>query len=154
MIDQLGGAAVVRKARTEDLERIVEIWLEANARAHGFIPRQYWLDQLPLVRTLLPQAELYVWQDGDGAVQGFLGLNGAHIEGIFVWPPVQSQGIGKALLERAKAGHGSLALSVYRKNDRAAAFYRREGFRVRREGVDASTGEAESRMIWERSAPC
>ena len=145
---------MIRVFQTGDLERVAEIWLEANAQAHNFISRQYWEGQLETVRALLPRAELYVWQDGDGAVHGFIGLSGEHIEGIFVWPPAQSRGIGKALLDRAKAAHGRLSLNVYRKNDRAAAFYRREGFRVREEGVDENTGEAECRMVWEESGTC
>ena len=140
--------------RVSDLERVAEIWLAANVRAHDFIPRQYWEGQLETVRTLFPQAELYVWQDGDGAVQGFVGLSGEHIEGIFVWPPAQSRGVGRALLDRAKAAHGRLTLNVYRNNDRAAAFYRREGFQTRGESVDESTGEAECRMVWERRRGC
>lgn len=145
---------MIREFQIGDLERVAEIWLEANTQAHNFIPRQYWQGQLETVRTLLPQAELYVWQDRDGAVQGFLGLCGAYIEGIFVWPPAQSQGIGKALLDRAKAARGRLTLNVYRKNDRAAAFYRREDFRVQGGGEDENTGELEYRMIWERREPC
>lgn len=143
---------MIRAFQTGDLERVAEIWLEANAQAHNFIPRRYWEGQLEAVRTLLPQAELYVWQDG--AIQGFIGLDGEHIEGIFVWPAAQSRGIGKALLDRAKAAHGRLTLNVYRNNDRAAAFYRREGFQIRGESVDESTGEAECRMVWERRRGC
>lgn len=145
---------MIRVFQTDDLEQVVEIWLEANVQAHNFIPRRYWKGQLEVVRTLLPQAELYVWQDGDGAVQGFIGLGGEHIEGIFIWPAAQSRGIGKALLDRAKAAHGRLTLHVYRKNQRAAAFYRREGFRVQGEGVDENTGETEYRMVWEGKSQC
>lgn len=144
---------MVREFQTGDLERAAEIWLAANLQAHGFIPRAYWEEQLETVRDLLPQAELYVWQDG-GAIQGFIGLNGDHIEGLFVRPPHQGRGIGKALLGRARDAHGRLTLNVYRKNERAAAFYAREGFQVRGEGVDENTGEPEYTMVWERGAIC
>lgn len=145
---------MVRKFQTTDLDRVLEIWLEANLQAHGFIPAPYWEGQLETVRTLLPQAELYVWQDGDSGVMGFIGLNGEHIEGLFVLPAAQSRGIGKALLDRANEVRSRLTLCVYRKNPRAAAFYLREGFRFVGEGVDENTGEAEYRMIWERRPPC
>lgn len=145
---------MIRKFQTEDLEQVAEIWLDSNREAHGFIPGRYWEEQLPLVKTLLPQAELFVFQDGDGALQGFVGLAGEHIEGIFVRGPARSLGIGKQLLDHVKAARSRLTLNVYRKNDRAAAFYRREGFRVQSEGADGNTGEIERRMVWERSAPC
>lgn len=144
---------MVRKFQTGDLERAAEIWLAANLQAHGFIPRAYWEEQLETVRDLLPHAELYVWQDG-GAIQGFIGLNGDHVEGLFVRPQRQGRGIGKALLDRARDAHGRLTLNVYRKNERAAAFYAREGFQVRGEGVDENTGEPEYTMVWERGAIC
>lgn len=144
---------MVREFQTGDLERVVEIWLAANLQAHGFIPRAYWEEQLETVRDLLPRAELYVWQDG-GAIQGFIGLSGDHVEGLFVRPPLQGRGIGKALLDRAKNSRRRLTLNVYRKNERAAAFYRREGFQVRGEGVDGNTGEPEYTMVWERGAIC
>lgn len=146
---------MVREFQRGDLERVSEIWLAANLQAHGFIPRAYWEGQLETVRALLPQAELHVWQAESGEIQGFIGLSGEHIEGLFVWPPVQGRGIGKALLDRAKDAHRRLTLNVYRKNERAAAFYRREGFRAVREGVDEPTGEAECQMVWEgESAKC
>ncbi len=33
---------MIRVFQTGDLERVAEIWLEANAQAHNFISRQYW----------------------------------------------------------------------------------------------------------------
>lgn len=145
---------MIREFQRDDLERAAEIWLEANIRAHGFIPRAYWEGQLETVRNLLPRAELYVWQAESGELQGFIGLSGDHVEGLFVRPPAQGRGIGKALLDRARDVRGRLTLNVYRKNERAAAFYRREGFQVRGEGVDGNTGEPEYTMVWERGATC
>lgn len=144
---------MIREFQRDDLERVLEIWLAANLQAHGFIPRAYWEEQLETVRDLLPRAGLYVWRDG-GVVQGFIGLSGDHVEGLFVRPPLQGRGIGKALLDRAKNSRRRLTLNVYRKNERAAAFYRREGFQVRGEGVDGNTGEPEYTMVWERGAIC
>lgn len=141
---------MVRKFQKGDLERVLEIWLTANAQAHAFIPREYWEGRLELVRELLPQAELCVWQAENGEVQGFIGLNGDFVEGLFVWPPFQGQGVGKALLDRAKTEHDRLRLRVYRKNGRAAAFYVREGFSAGEEGLDPETGERELLMVWKR----
>lgn len=141
---------MVREFQSGDLERISEIWLEANVSAHGFIPGRYWEGQLEAVRALLPQAEVFVFQDEAGVILGFIGLNGGHIEGIFVRGAARSRGLGRQLLNRAKAAHGRLTLDVYQKNGRAIAFYRREGFRVEGAGTDGNTGEPEYRMLWER----
>ena len=83
-------------------------------------------------------------------IQGFIGLSGEYIEGIFVSGKVQSRGIGKLLLDHAKGLKGSLRLSVYQKNARAVRFYQREGFEIHCEGLDESTGEKEYAMTWRR----
>ena len=43
---------MVREFQITDLERVAEIWLAANVRAHDFIPGRYWEGQLETVRTL------------------------------------------------------------------------------------------------------
>lgn len=52
---------------------------------------------LELVKELLLQATVYVYED-NYEIQGFIGMNGEYIEGIFVSEAMQSQGIGKILL--------------------------------------------------------
>ena len=44
----------------------------------------------------------------------------------------------------------ALCLNVYQKNVRAIRFYRREGFQIRRSGLDAATGEPDYEMLWRR----
>ena len=63
---------------------------------------------------------------------------------------LQSQGIGKRLLDHMKAIKDTLHLSVYQKNTRAIRFYQREGFVIQYEGLDESTGEKEYAMLWQR----
>lgn len=143
---------MVRRMRGEDAGRVAEIWLDTNIGAHSFIPVRYWEDRFEEVKALLPGAEVFVYEDGSGVIQGFVGLRGTHIEGIFVRSGAQSRGIGRQLLDAARAGRSRLTLNVYRKNGRAAAFYRREGFHTAGTGTDDETGEAEERMVWERPA--
>ena len=150
----------IRELREEDMDRVMEIWLEANKQAHSFIPADYWEDNAVIVRKLLPKAEVYVYESGRGTsaargnearsfcLQGFIGLNGCHIEGIFVCGQDRSKGIGKALLDHAKKKKHRLTLNVYRKNFRAVKFYEREGFRVCDAGSDDATGEEDLSMVW------
>ena len=138
---------MIRPFERSDLDQVLEIWLDTNHRAHSFISASYWEGQLEAVRAALPQVELYVWEEA-GEVLGFLGLEGEHIAGIFVRHKAQSRGMGRLLLDRAKAGRERLTLCVYQKNVRAAAFYRREGFTALRVQMDQFTGEAEYFMGW------
>lgn len=138
---------MIRPFEHRDLEQVLLIWLNTNRLAHDFIPSAYWESRREAVKGALPQAELYVWEE-NGEILGFIGLEDCHIAGIFVRQGAQSKGVGKQLLDRAKAGRDRLTLCVYRKNARAAAFYRREGFALVEERTDGDTGEAEYLMAW------
>ena len=144
---------MIRKFETRDLDAVMQIWLQANLDAHAFIPASFWEAHFEMVRDMLPQAELYVHEDASTRqIDGFIGLTENHIEGIFVAKAARSNGIGKALLDYAKSRKPRLDLSVYQKNERALAFYRREQFAVHSEGIDEDTNEAEIQMLWTRQA--
>lgn len=141
---------MIRALQEADIERVAEIWLDSNLKAHYFIPEQYWKSNFGLVKEMLSQAEVYVYEE-DPDIQGFTGLNGEYIEGIFVSAVMQSQGIGKMLLDYVKSKKEKLLLNVYQKNVRAIHFYRREGFQIQCEGSDKLTGEKDYVMIWQRN---
>ena len=144
---------MIRKFENLDLDTVMQIWLHGNLNAHAFIAASFWTEHFEMVRDLLPQAELYVHEDaGTRQIDGFIGLTENHIEGIFVAKAARSKGVGKALLEYAKLRKPCLTLSVYQKNQRALAFYRREQFAVQSEGIDEDTNEAELQMLWSRQA--
>ena len=87
---------MIRVLQKADIERVVDIWLDTNLKAHYFIPGQYWKNNIDLVKEMLPQAEVYVYEN-DCQIEGFMGLNDEYMEGIFVRDEMQSQGIGKLL---------------------------------------------------------
>ena len=140
---------MVRSMRPVDLDAVADIWLDTNIEAHSFISPQYWWDNLGAVRGMLREAELYVCEEA-GEIQGFVGLDGDYIAGIFVRSGVQSRGIGRQLLNHVKASREYLTLRVYQKNVRAVKFYQREGFIIRRASVDENTGESEYLMGWRK----
>ena len=140
---------MIRELRKADINSVAEIWLDTNRKAHAFIPASYWESNFASVKEMLPQAEVYVYENDKG-IQAFLGLSGEYIEGIFVSEEAQSRGIGKLLLNHAKGRKSALRLNVYQKNVRAIRFYRREGFQIQCEGLDADTGEPDYEMLWRR----
>jgi len=133
----------------EHTKQVMKIWLEASRQAHDFIPMEYWESTAPLVeREILPKAETRVCLV-DGKAAGFLSLlEGDHIGALFVDPAYQNRGIGRELLEDCKAGRQRLTLAVYRQNQGAERFYRREGFVPLAEQVDPATGRPELLMVW------
>ena len=140
---------MIRVLQEADIDRVAEIWLDSNLKAHHFIPAQYWKSNFGLVKEMLSQAEVYVYEN-DKKIQGFIGLNGEYIEGIFVAVEMQSRGIGKLLLDYAKDRKSKLLLKVYQKNTRAVRFYQREGFEIQSEGLDDDTDEKDYAMIWQQ----
>lgn len=141
---------MIRKLRKADINRVADIWLKTNLKAHYFIPEQYWTNNYEVVKEMLPQAEVYVYED-DKIIQGFIGINDEYIEGIFVSDEMQSRGIGKILLDYIKDKKDRLQLKVYQKNVRAMSFYQREGFTIQSESMDEFTREKEYVMNWESS---
>lgn len=65
---------MVRKLQKADIDRVADIWLDTNLKAHDFISAQYWKRNFELVKEMLLQAEVYVYES-DQKIQGFIGLN-------------------------------------------------------------------------------
>ena len=142
---------MIRPFRENDLFAVMQIWLETNIKAHSFIPKDYQTDNYAMVKNILPQAEIYVYEDDDtNQIDGFIGFTDNYIEGIFVRESIQSRGIGKQLLNYAKQIKSSMRLSVYQKNTRAITFYQREQFVICSENIDDNTNEKEFIMIWSK----
>ena len=140
---------MIRELRKADINKVADIWLDTNIKAHYFIPAQYWESNFELVKELLLQATVYVYEDNQ-EIQGFIGLSDEYIEGIFISDAMQSQGIGKVLLSYAKKIRNKLLLNVYQKNKSAISFYQREGFEIQYSGLDEATGEKDYVMAWQR----
>ena len=66
----------------------------------------------------------------DGVVKGFIRVNGAEIEKLFVETAFQGKGIGSALLNYAITHTEAKRLLVLEKNERAIRLYERFGFLV------------------------
>ena len=139
---------MIRELRKADINKVANIWLDTNITAHYFIPAQYWQNNFELVKELLLQATVYVYEHNQ-EIQGFIGLNDEYVEGIFVSDEMQSRGIGKMLLDYIKDKKDRLQLKVYQKNVRAMSFYQREGFTIQSEEMDEFTREKEYVMNWE-----
>ena len=142
---------MIRKQKETDLAAIMQIWLETNTKAHSFIPEEYWLSNYEMVKSSLPEAEVFVYEDDTTKqICGFIGLIEDDIAGLFVSEPMQAKGIGRQLIAYAKSQKEKLTLEVYRKNMRAVQFYRKEGFSITDKAIDESTAEVVYTMNWQK----
>jgi putative acetyltransferase len=140
---------MIRNVKEDDIDRIMELWLDTNIESHNFIDNNYWKSNFESVKEMMPQATIYVYEI-DNQILGFIGLIDDYIAGIFVSSDMQSKGIGKKLLDYAKCKHNNLFLQVYKKSARAVNFYLREGFIQSKEQMDENTGEIEFVMEWRK----
>ncbi len=138
---------MIRKLDKNDINQLLQIWLEVNIKTHNFIPKEYWEEQYDNVKELLPNSEIYVYEENEKIV-AFVGLIENYIAGIFVSFSFQSKGIGKKLLDYIKEFKKELSLNVYVKNISAIKFYQREGFIINSQSIDEETKEQQILMIW------
>ena len=115
--------------RTSGLvEALVAVWEDSVRATHDFLPE----GEVERIGAMVPQAisgvpTLLVCTRDDEPV-GFLGMDGAFIEMLFVSAACRGQGIGRSLVERAIADYGATEVSVNEQNPQAVGFYERMGF--------------------------
>lgn len=141
---------MLRKMRPFDLEALMELWFAGNRAAHAFIDPAYWERQRGAVRKAIAEADVTVFEQA-GRIEGFLGLTGQYVAGIFVRQDCRCRGIGGQLIAHCQKQRDWLELHVYEKNERALRFYKAHGFEVKGKGVQPETGAVEVHMVWQKS---
>lgn len=140
---------MIRLFEFRDLDNIMEIWLEGNLQAHAFIGEEHWKQNYEPVKSVLPNAEVYVYEEA-GEIRGFIGMDADYIAGLFVKEEFRGRGIGHQLIETVKRKQ-RLSLHVYERNSGAVAFYRAAGFKIQQSMTEKETGEKEYLMVYGES---
>ena len=88
----------------------------------------------------------------DGDVVGFIARDGGEVHALYVAEGARGGGLGRRLLNDAKAARPALGLWTFQANVRAQAFYLREGFREvgRSDGAGNDEGLPDIRYEWSR----
>lgn len=118
----------LRPSRASDGEALVDLWRRAVDATHDFLSTE---DRQAIdteVAGFLPQASMVVAVGDQDQPQGFMLIEGSHIEALFIDPDVRGTGIGRQLLLHALALHPQLTTDVNAQNTQAVGFYRRMGF--------------------------
>ncbi|MBS7704727.1 acetyltransferase [Chelatococcus asaccharovorans] len=121
---------LIRPSTPDDQPRLFEIWDTAVRATHDFLAPRDLATIAAMVRDeYLPTAKnLAVVVDHGGQAFGFLGLNGSHIDSLFVHPDRHGQGGGRALVEWAARSRAALFVDVNEQNKGGRLFYERLGF--------------------------
>ncbi|MBV2358669.1 GNAT family N-acetyltransferase [Thalassococcus sp. CAU 1522] len=138
---------MIRRATRDDIPACARIIADWEAET-DYLPDGPGADKIAAIIDDAFDAR-EIWVSGD-PVDGYLSVDPEKnkIGGLYL--ARRGQGLGKALVDRAKQDRDFLWLTVFAPNTRAFAFYRREGFSLTSR-LPASDGEpAVLRMEWQR----
>ncbi|MCY0096289.1 GNAT family N-acetyltransferase [Hoeflea ulvae] len=124
------GAPVLRQATIADLPvcaTIINDYIDAT----GWLPRttDHAAVEALFVPSLLESRTMFVVED-HGDILGYLSMSDdGFVPALYLRPSARGKGVGRMLLDAAKAAHPSgLELTVFERNTDALRFYEREGF--------------------------
>lgn len=139
---------ILRPARQADSRALAAI-LGDWVRETGWMPLLHTREEdLAFVRGLTGRGLVTV-ADDDGP-QGFLAREGEEVLALYLAPSARGRGLGRILLDRAKAESPRLGLWTFERNEGARRFYAREGFaEVNRTDGDNEEGLPDVRLAWE-----
>ena len=106
------------------------LWERSVRATHDFLPEDDIQRLLPLVRdTYLPMPALDVWvYEDEQGIAGYIATGRNNVEMLFIDPTRRGQGIGRQLLDHARARHDTLTVAVNEQNPQAVGFYLHYGF--------------------------
>ncbi len=131
---------MIRRFEPADEDDLIRVFFAATIPGQAFLPEEHWRAQESLIREhFVPIAETWVVEE-DGEFVAFVSLLNELIGGLFTHPDHQGNGHGRALIEHSRTQHDPLRIEVFRKNEKALAFYRRCGFVEESVHDDEGTG--------------
>ena len=126
----------------------MEIWISTNIKAHNFISEQYWINNFDLVKEMIANSDVYIFEENN-IIKGFIGIvDQNYIAGLFVRDIYQRDGVGKELLNYCKSKYSSLMLDVFIKNKNALSFYQKNNFKVIQKHFNEGLQEQEYTMYF------
>ena len=130
---------IIRPYKLDDFDAVTALWRRARelafpefqrTKGHSFEEDQAYFRDVILVNNDVWVAEV------DGSAAAFMAIAGDFIDQLYVDPDHQRSGLGRALLEHAKAlSPEHLWLFTLQININGRAFYERNGFRAVKFGV-------------------
>ena len=121
----------IRRGTPADVPRAFEIWRDAVDATHGFLSPEHRAEIDRMVAgEFLPNAELWLALDDAGVVVGFLVMDGAMIDALFVDPALHGRGYGTRLLEHALSLAPNATVDASEQATNALPFYLSRGFRI------------------------
>jgi putative acetyltransferase len=139
----------IRQYENPDLEAVLDSWEVSTRLAHRFMTDAFIIQERKNITEIyLPNTDTWV-AEVDGKVQGFIALMGNEVGAIFLQPGNHGQGIGKALMDKARMLHGDLVVEVFKVNAIGRNFYLKYGFDFLDETLHEPTGQKILRLQYD-----
>jgi len=124
---------MIRKHEESDLDKILDVWYQAQELAHPFLDSVFVEKVKKDMRELyIPNSETWVFEE-DETLIGFVSMMENEIGGLFVLPNHHSKGVGTQLVNFVKEFNDVLEVEVFKENKIGRAFYDKYGFKVFKE---------------------
>lgn len=120
----------IRPATATDADAIADVFLASFHATYDFPLAHTDQEVRGWVRDILvASGHTWVALDADGGVVALMAVKPGDLDQLYVRPDLLGRGIGRQLLEVAKAeSPDGLTLYTFQVNDRARRFYERNGF--------------------------
>lgn len=120
----------IRAAHSVERDALVDLWWASAQATHDFVAAADFDAYRPMVATALRSAEAYVAINANQAILGFIALDNAMVDMLFVAPSAFRMGVGAQLLAFAKTLKGPLKVAVNEQNLQGLTFYQKQGFQL------------------------
>lgn len=112
------------------IDELIVLWADSVRASHDFLGEDDIKNLTPYVKIGLGEIERLITIEIDHKTVGFMGIAQQKIEMLFIAPACFRQGIGRALVDFAKADGEIKWVDVNEQNPKARLFYERMGFAV------------------------
>ena len=119
---------MIMPASKQHYPAIIELWERSVRATHLFLPEEYLQTIKKLLPSILPAVHLFVFENDDKMISGFLGVAEHKIEMLFIHPDKMGQGIGRQLTTYAVEKMAACKVDVNEDNREALNFYLHAGF--------------------------
>jgi len=120
---------MIRKIGVTEYQYLIKIWESAVRNTHDFLKEEdfnYYKEHIP---TYFEHVTLFGYEE-NGALVGFMGIDGKNLEMLFIHNDFRGKGIGKKLISYGIAQLKISKVDVNEQNTQAVDFYKYMGFRV------------------------
>lgn len=135
-------------------DEIATLFRKTRQISMPYLPELHSLeeDKIFFKDKVFKNCQVYSASNASGKVVGFMSVEEIWIEALYIDPDFQGEGIGSALVEKAKSLGSFWKLWCFQKNTAGLEFYKKHGFEIvkKTSGEDNEEKEPDCLLEWRR----